>query len=61
MSDGDGDIMRALARIEVRTADGSKIVQVIEVTELDHINMKDYLNETYFAVNEAVRVQGFSI
>lgn len=53
------DIERALARIEVRTADGSKIVQVIEATELDHINMKEYLSETYFAVCEAARVQGF--
>lgn len=46
-----------IAYIDVVTADG-EVADRIVVTEHDHINLKEYLDRTYEAVNMAARMQG---
>lgn len=54
------DIEDPVAYINVTTVEG-ELVKRIEVTPLDHINLKDYLNDVYQAVNDAARLQGVSL
>lgn len=54
------EIDEPIAFINVTTLSG-ELAERIPVTELDHINLKDYLNDTYDAVGTAIRMQGFSV
>lgn len=48
-----------LAVITVTTPEG-EVAEQITVKEFDHINMRSYLHEVYYAVDTAARMQGIS-